>query len=470
MDYSIIDELYEIYLNEFIEDAEESFEQYYKRYQMNGAHDLEATLQQYIKEQTQNFSNSFVSNKDNENKVDLIVRETAAAFESMLSPVQFLLDDYVYQDCEIEDLKFDGIKHDIIKPHDLFNIDLKFIDEAMKKYENSYEEAYERVKAIIQYVKQNKLLEELYADGSWHEINFEELIANLYDKSKNKEIFEVDFIGVLMNAETLFDRIKENCGRVSSVDFDKYRPQLNSSKQIRAEFGKLIFCKNLLTFYQTGIMPNTDGMVDLTTTELEEIFMLDEFKELYSKNFDETNFRENQINIICNPFLFGEKYKVQIAKKASIGNRMIMGYIIEANDSYGTAFKYLIHINIADVNNPCSNYEIQLNVLPHGRISNRLQLMRLDNWESEQPHKNIAKKIATTTHIHLYNEFDLLRGKINGNYDIAYNLEGKSTNFETSLKTFLEILDFDDVTQRKMLNTTIKCINNCITIEKTAEI
>ncbi|MBR4998996.1 MAG: hypothetical protein IKY10_03865, partial [Clostridia bacterium] len=174
--------------------------------------------------------------------------------------------------------------------------------------------------------------------------------------------------------------------------------------------------------------------------------------------------------IICNPFLFGEKYKVQIAKKASIGNRMIMGYIIEANDSYGTAFKYLIHINIADVNNPCSNYEIQLNVLPHGRISNRLQLMRLDNWESEQPHKNIAKKIATTTHIHLYNEFDLLRGKINGNYDIAYNLEGKSTNFETSLKTFLEILDFDDVTQRKMLNTTIKCINNCITIEKTAEI
>lgn len=473
MDYSIIDELYKIYLEEFIEDAEDIFEVYYKRYQTHGKHDLEATLQQYIAEQTKNFSNAYVSSKDDNNKVDQIVRETTSAFETMVTPVQFLMGDYVFKDTDIEEIKYDGIKHEVLKPHDLFNIDISFIEEALKKYDNTYENAFEKVLNLIKYVKKSKLLDELYSDGSWHEINFGELIANLYDKSKNKKIFEVNYDGILPNEDTLFDKIKENCSRVSSLNFDKYRPQLNSSKQMRAQFGKLIFCKNLLTFFETGIMPDSDGMVDWSTNEYEQIKMIDEFKNLYSKNFDENSFRSGQINTICKPEILTTDYKIEVAKKSNLGNRMVIGYIVDATYPFSTnntSFKYLLHINIEDINNPCSNYEIQLNLLPQGKISNRLQLMRLDNWKSEQPHKNIAKKLTTRTHIHLYNEFDLLRGKVNGNYDIAYNLDDKSTDFDKALKTFLNILGFEDEIQRKIYNTTMKCVNNSKTKDKTTEI
>jgi len=472
MDYKIIDELYNIYLDEFIEVAEDEFELYFKKYQMNGNHDLEKTLQSYISDQIKFFSNSFVSNKDDKNKVDRIVRETASAFEAMVPPVQFFLNDFLYKDENLEELKFDGTKIDFVKPHDLFNMDIKFIEDALKEHDDCFEEAFEQVLNIIKYVKQNKLLDKLYADGSWHEINFEELIANLYDKAKNKKIFEVDFYGITAKEDSLFDKLKENCSRVSTIEFDKYRPQLASSKQMRAEFGKLIFCKNLLEFYETGIMPDNDGLIDWYAGEYDSMEMIDEFKELYSKRFDEASFRARQSNIICKPEILTTDYDIQVAKKVNIGNRMVMGYIIDATYPFAPnndSIKYLIHINIEDVYNPCSNYEMQLNILPKGKISNRLQLMRLDNWDSEQPHKNIAKKLTTTTHIHLYNEFDLIRGRVNGNYDIAYNLDAKSTDFETSLKTFLKILEFDPLTQKRIFNTTMKCVNNSKITEKTVE-
>ena len=56
MDYSVIDTLYDIYINEDIIDAENQFRNYYKKLQQYGNHDFIATLQQYIKEQTQNIS------------------------------------------------------------------------------------------------------------------------------------------------------------------------------------------------------------------------------------------------------------------------------------------------------------------------------------------------------------------------------------------------------------------------------
>ena len=70
----------------------------------------------------------------------------------------------------------------------------------------------------------------------------------------------------------------------------------------------------------------------------------------------------------------------------------------------------------------------------------------------------------------LGNEFDLLRGKSNGNYDIAYNLASKSTDFETALKTFLKILGFDESLQGKIYNTTMKCVNISKKDEKSLEI
>jgi hypothetical protein len=82
--------------------------------------------------------------------------------------------------------------------------------------------------------------------------------------------------------------------------------------------------------------------------------------------------------------------------------------------------------------------------LPHGSFENRVQLVRFDNWAEEQSHKNIGNKLKTTTHIHLYNHFDLLRGKKNGGYDIAFNLEEDSTDFDVALKVFLKFISSSD--------------------------
>ena len=88
-------------------------------------------------------------------------------------------------------------------------------------------------------------------------------------------------------------------------------------------------------------------------------------------------------------------------------------------------------------------------------------MLRLDNWDSEQPHKNVGNKLKTRTHIHIYNEFDLLRGKVNGNFDIAYNLNSKSTEFNTALETFLDILELDNDSRAEIYNSTMEALDNC---------
>ena len=106
-----------------------------------------------------------------------------------------------------------------------------------------------------------------------------------------------------------------------------------------------------------------------------------------------------------------------------------------------------------------STYEIQLNALPNGSIENRLQLMRLDNWKDVQSHKNLGNKLQTATHVHLYNPLDLLRGKKNGAYDIAFNIEDKSTEFNTALESFLIMISNDEKLTNKIYSTVLKTIN-----------
>ena len=108
---------------------------------------------------------------------------------------------------------------------------------------------------------------------------------------------------------------------------------------------------------------------------------------------------------------------------------------------------------------------MQINLIPHGNLQQRLQIMRLDNWEAKQMHKNISKTLTTKTHVHLYNEFDLLRGNTNGGFDIAYNLEGEGVDFETALKQFLKILDFDKSISKKVLKTIIEGLGTTTEVE-----
>lgn len=457
MDYSIIDKLYDSYLNDDSIDVENNLRshQYLPGF-------IE-TVQSYIKEQTKLISNNYVSNVDEKNKVDLIVKQTTDAFEVLLDPIQTLIINYACKDSYF-DIFDDEMEHIEIKPHDLFSISMKLMEDAIEKYSKN-KETFEKVKKLILYVRKHKLIQELYPDDSWKDMNFGELIATLYDKAKDKSVFEGEYAGVLDNEDTLFGRVKSNCRNVTAISFDKYRSKLNTNKQLLVQYGKLIFCKNLLMFYDTDILIKKDGLIDCTADFTEKLKLKDSFKKLYSHRFDETKFRENQTNFICKPEIITNTTKLEARKSVNFGNRMIMGFLISATTSLFSSFnyevQYLIHINIEDVNNPCSNYEMQLNLIPAGKISKRLQLLRLDNWANEQPHKNVGNKLKTRTHIHIYNEFDLLRGKVNGNFDIAYNLNSKSTEFNTALETFLDILELDNDSRAEIYNSTMEALDNC---------
>ena len=109
MSYSDIDKLYEIYLNEYILDAEDYFLSYYHK------PNFIKSLENYIAEQTQNISNYYVSNIDANKKVDNIVEQITSAFEIFLNPINTFLIDFIYKDSNQDDYKYD-VFHEDVKP------------------------------------------------------------------------------------------------------------------------------------------------------------------------------------------------------------------------------------------------------------------------------------------------------------------------------------------------------------------
>jgi hypothetical protein len=173
-----------------------------------------------------------------------------------------------------------------------------------------------------------------------------------------------------------------------------------------------------------------------------------DFRKLYNTKFCEKTFKSTQANVIFNPD-FSYQLSIQHSKPTGIVNikniqtedGLVIGMLLE---NYTGEIYHLMHIAIKDINKNKSSYEIQLNLLPQGNINKRIQLIRIDNYETKQAHKNLGgKRLDTTTHVHLYNHFDLLRGKVNGNYDISHNLENNSTDFISALHGFLSVLDLD---------------------------
>lgn len=458
MDFSLVDELFDIYKNEDFHYAKDMFIKYYKKY---GRENLFSILNEYIQQQTKGVASFFKSNKDEVNAEHNLVRDIVSAFDNLIMSVDFVLLDILNLE------ENDDYEHEIhVKPHDFFRINIDLIERAVKTYADCYMDDFNKIKDLIVYVKQNKILKKLYRDDSWYELDFEELMYNIYDYVEDKSIFKKDVIPTYRMDAFLFEKIKTNCGEMLSSSFEKFRPNLNSTKQIRANFGKLIFCRNLMSFYDTQIMPDYNGFIDFSADYFEHLNLIDDFKRLYSRKFDEETFREQQGNFICNPEIYSTNYKFEIGKKVRKGDKLIVGFIVSCLDGSGSIQNhYLIHIAIDDVNNQLSNYEMQINIIPHGELKNRLQLMRLDNWASEQSHRNIATKLSTTTHVHLYNEFDLLRGKTNGAFDIMYNLDGEGVKFETSLKRFLAILDFNDDISKSIYALTMEDVGYDVTTE-----
>lgn len=444
---SLIDELYQEYMNANIFDACGFFHKKYINLNAQGVNLIDV-LDRYISTQSQVWKNYFISNKT-ENEFVSTIRHIVSMFQDMDQPTKYQISNYLEEDYETEDNidNFD-IESDLFAatPHFIFNLDFETLSEAYKNYGYISEHEFNSLINFISYVKKNNLLNQISEQASWQMMDLEELIFKLCDKIQDKSIINNFNIGNYpIHEEGIFDKIKNNCLTISNIKFENYRPSLTSNKCMKIDFGKLIFCLNLKNFYKTGIMPDKDAHLYSQIFDSDQEDVVDAFKELYSKNFNKESFRNNQSNIIYNPKNYMLEYELVTGKKVELGKELICGFIIaNFNTERNIRDCYLLHIDIEDVTNSRSNHEIQLNLIPDGNFDARVQLIRLDNWESEQAHRNVAKKLSTTTHIHLYNELDLLRGKTNGAYDIAFNLEGESTEFNTSLKTFLDILGLDN--------------------------
>lgn len=458
MEYPLVDEFFNCYKTYRLPDTLEYISKRLREIRFTEKRNGKEEIKKYIESQTAVIANYYKSNIDINNKDYEIIQKVVAPFEMLANAVNLYMPTYLYSDDE-ELLEYIDEDYVMVTAQDLFTLDFGCMDKAVEDYGPLESSCYEKIKNLIKYVRDNKILDKIYADSGWRNVNLEELLYTIYDKVEDKSLFSSIEQDWAVEKYLLFTNVKENCTNVKNIKFDKYRPQLNCGKQMRANFSKLIFCKNLMLYFETGLMPDEEGRIDLRINESETRDLLDDFKSLYSKNFDEEQFRTMQSNYILDPEVLATDFSIEAARKVFKGDKMVVGFLISSGDYTELDKKmYLLHMEVADVMNDKSNYEIQFNIVPNGDLTKRIQLIRLDNWQTEQPHKNVANKLSTRTHIHLYNEFDLLRGKTNGNYDIAYNFSGSSTTFNTSLKTFLEILELNPAVQKKIYDITIKSI------------
>lgn len=359
-------------------------------------------------------------------------------------------------------------------PQELFGMRMDFIREAYEKYnENSpgvSREGFEHLLSFMEYVKSQNLIQRVFMNNDILQMDLETVIASILDADKTilrnfyvepLEFTARDVVGSDAELFDYFNFIKFGCEEIEDLDFKQYRSAFISRRGINVDLDKLVFVRNYLEFIRTGIIPTPDGQYYFEADFREKSESKKEFDKIYKRGFDNAAFIDHQANYIfdINGAMLSpgklEKFKsVENDKSLTIGcllvsNSLFCDYVHD--DVY-----FLVHININDVTNSKSTYELQLNILPQGSIENRVQLVRFDNWAEEQTHKNLGNKLNTVTHIHLYNHLDLLRGKKNGAYDIAFNLQEESTDFETALKVFMEFVVRDENLRDKLLKRVLK--------------
>lgn len=470
-DTSIIDELYENYLSYPLHFAKDSFlSEYYNKPENGGGKTLIENIKNYIEETTNTFVRNFASFETKKSEEE-IIENLVYVIEDLTSAVNDLLDNYEF-------LQYSKITRNNFNSVELLNMNLDLIKSAYQKNltrnpesEFDYvgdiqEETFNNFIKFLQFLKTNKSLKNVYKSSEWKSLPLKEILTNLYDyHNKNKifdigkkELYEMD--NYVDYEVSYFKKIKNNCSKISKINLDQYRPNFISKKAINLNFEKLSFCRNLLNFYKTGIMPESyTNTIDFQLDAFEESELKTALKKCYSKSFDVKNFKSQQCNTIFNidqPIKCPEK----LVTHQSIynNNSLAVGFLLSTQNNdytFENETYYLLHVYIEDITNPTCNYELQLNLLPDSKIENRIQIIRLDNWNKLQTHKNLSKKLTTTTHIHLYNALDLIRGKKDGGFDIGFNTNSSVTDLVTSLKTFMDILDLD----YSMCDTIINKIN-----------
>lgn len=494
MDERVIDYLYNCHTNNYVYNQlkQEEDKEYFKSLNLTTEQLIEH-LKEYVNMHTVKFAQSYQSIVD-ENQEDFNIIEDLKA---LFGDVFYTLQEYFeyrraaelgssyeevgdFEETEIiyglpesnmyEDNECFGVDEynkafeiaTSLKINDLFKVDLKTIEDGFFHYYGKNadsEEIFQQFKRIVQFINEKGTLNKLYGNKNWYNVNFDKLIFDIYDfHKKNKAIFKLNNRYEITNQrhfssvsyESGFKEIKEKCcslvkcGEIYTTDtetglrFEKYRPFLSSNKNKDIDIDKLIFCKNKIEQLENDAqLPDENLDIHYITDDDYAEALEKDFIKTY-KHFNSDEFRARQSNlIVCDPRIWTDTNKINKIKGKIEGDKLILGLLCSADNEVF----YLIHIEINNIMANNSAYEIQYNIIPaDDTLKNRIQLLRLDNWEVEGKHKNISNTLSTSTHIHLYNMFDLIRGKRNGSFDIAYNITEEGTTFNLALETFLSVL------------------------------
>lgn len=311
-------------------------------------------------------------------------------------------------------------------------------------------------------------------------LNVQDIVYILFSKIK-----DTSFLKANLDDDKDFRFNKYSAGLDLNFlnEFTEYKAFLNSDKTTLEDVDKLIFIKNLIQWcehdcfvdikddnadnYMYSLYMIQSGKYVLKNSLIQRMRKLQQNltatkQKLHSvyNNFNEKDFVEMQANYIFNPKLYDISfYQCQIDDYASVIKEGILyfGCIVSIN-SHKAQF---IHV-CKDLNVNDGNFEIQLNMLCENKLENRIQLLRIDNYATDGVHKNWGgQKIKTKTHVHIYNQFDLIRGRVNGNFDIAYNLENKHQSFDEALNTLFKIINFEskecEEKIKNLINQEIDC-------------
>ena len=453
LDTKMIDELYDFYCDYHASlSYEKLLSAIYSSPKQGGGTKLIENLNKYIETYSQKVS-SMYSSINKQNKEFEQIESIVYAMENITIVVDYLLTDYDAVDNERTGRKH---YHEEIFPNDMFVINTELMKDGYKKYKNSVdlsEYEFNKTLEMIEFLRKEKSIKKVFGKTDWKNMSTNEILIALKDFHKeDQDKFEIkepkNMIKEMLELKNhcFFTKIKRYCENMF-VAYDKYRPTYVSLNSMMPEMDKLVFCENLKQLYEKGLFVDRNGALDCRTYFLPNK-IIEDFRKKYNTKFDEKAFKTTQANVIFNPDInFGDSRNymqpTQLVNMKNIQTQkgLIIGALLSNNTE---EIYYLVHIKINDLHSDKCSYEIQLNLLPDGNIDNRIQLMRIDNYATKQAHNNIGgKRLETTTHVHLYNQFDLMRGKKNGNYDISHNLENVGTDFNTALHSFFAVMDLD---------------------------
>lgn len=428
-----------------------------------------------------NFSNYFKSTETEDSQHDkvknmvTIMTRLAYAVDNHLSDLTSESIERLKKEDRETELYIQDLYEDFktIEPQNLFGMSTDVIMNSYKAYYNHISEVSPKAAAdaiaFIKRVKDDDALTKVFGSNNVDNMDISTILYSLFDyynKDESKFDTETVYPFEIDNADVLSDYFTnmKNGNNTGAIDFKRYRPSLISKKATMPGLEKLIFARNIINLKRTGIMPSKDGFIDFFVDEEEAEDLSDKVSLIFNRRFDNVEFRKNQ----SSPIFSIEKSirrpeNFEEIKAARIGKGLAIGMLISSDSSaiceYMRQF-YLLHVIIDDVSDEKCKYEIALSAIPDAKMDARIQLMRLDNYIEKGTHKNVAQKLDTTTHVHLYNHFDLLRGKTNGEYDIAHNLEEGSTAFSDSLQTFLTMMGANEALAKKVYTKTMKAIKS----------